>query len=201
MYDTQSLMLCFRSSNIHLMRFLSGFTVHFSMSGSNCFSVGSDTKPGRLWPPGETNLHFLISHPHSDGDTYSSLNKMMVIVKMNMMIVRVMVTLVVVMSMMMIMCYCCQWRRWVFHRLTEAQQIRRLYQVDGRGPGKQQQDRWNHIRWNECDWTSGLSSTHRPPTVSGLHCEGQQRRIQTLQAIYWRVFGGECVFGLLCIWI
>lgn len=146
-------MLCFRSSNIHLMRFLSGVTVHFSMSDSNCFSVGSDTEPGRLWPPGERNLHFHISHPHSDGDTYCSLNKMMVIVKMNMMIVRVMVALVVVMSMMMIVCYCCQWRRWVFHRLTEAQQIRRLYQVDGGGPGKQQQDRWNHIRWNECDWT------------------------------------------------
>lgn len=86
--------------------------------------------------------------------------KMMVIVKMNMMIVRVMVALVVMMSIMMIVYYCCQWQGWVFHRLPEAQHICLLYQADSRGPGKQQQDRWNHIKWNECDWTPGLSSTH-----------------------------------------
>lgn len=87
------------------------------MSDSNCLSVGADTKPRRMWPHGEANLHFRISHPHSDGDTHCSLYKMVVIVKMNMMIVRVMGAPVVAMSVMMIACYCCQWRRWVFHRL------------------------------------------------------------------------------------
>lgn len=45
----------------------------------------------------------------------------------------------------------------------------------------------------------GLQACHQhmgPPTVSGLHREGQQRRIQTLHGIYRRVFGGEFVFGL-----
>lgn len=45
----------------------------------------------------------------------------------------------------------------------------------------------------------GLQACHQhmgPPTVSGLHREGQQRRIQALHGIYRRVFGGEFVFGL-----
>lgn len=123
-----------------------------------CFSVGSETNTRRLWPPVERTLYFHISNPHSDGDTYRSLYKMMVIVKMNMMTVRVMAAPVVVMGMMMIMfCYCCQWQCCAFHRLREAQQICWLYQVDSRGPGQQQQNRWNHIKWNECDWAPGLS--------------------------------------------
>lgn len=74
-----------------------------------CLSVGSETKARRLWPPGERNLHFHISNPHSNSDTHCSLYKMIVVVKMNMMIARVMAALVVVMSMMMIMiCYFCQ---------------------------------------------------------------------------------------------
>lgn len=144
-----------------------------------CSSAGSETKPRRLWPPRERTLHFHISNPHSHGGTYRSLYKMMVIVEMNMMIARVMPA--VVMSMMMIaFCYCCQWRRRVSHRWRGAQQKCWMHQVDGRGPGLQQQDRWNHIKWNECDWAPGLPSTHRPPTVSGLPREGQRRRIQIL---------------------
>ncbi len=74
-----------------------------------CFSVGSETKPCRLWLPGERTLHFHISNLYSDSDACCSLYKMMVIVKMNMMIARVMAAPVVVMSTMMIMiCYCCQ---------------------------------------------------------------------------------------------
>lgn len=83
------------------MRFLSGFTVRFSMSDSNCFSAGADTKPGRPWLPGERNLHFHISSPHSDSDTRCSLYKMMAVVQKNMMIARVMVA-PAAMSLMMI---------------------------------------------------------------------------------------------------
>lgn len=121
--------------------------------------------------------------------------------EMIMMTVSVMV-LAVVMSMMMIMiCYCCQWQCWEFNRWREVVQIQWLYQVDGRGPSKQRWDRWNHIKWNECDWAPGLSSTHRPPPVSRLHCEGQRRRIQKLYVIYWRVLRGMCDCRLLYIWM
>lgn len=43
-----------------------------------CVSVGSETKTHRLWPPGETTLHFHISNPHFDSDTYCSLYRAMV---------------------------------------------------------------------------------------------------------------------------
>lgn len=109
------------------------------MSDSNCLSVGADTKPRRMWPHGEANLHFHISHPHSDGDTHCSLYKMVVIAKMNMMIVRVMgapgggderdddCVLLLPMTALSL------------SQVTDAQQIPWLYQDDSRGPGKQQQ--------------------------------------------------------------
>lgn len=158
-------MLCFCYSNIHLMGFLSGLTVHFSMSDSNCLSVGADTKPRRMWPHGEANLHFHISHPHSDGDTHCSRYKMVVIVKMNMMIVRVMGALVVAMSVMMIACYCCQWRRWVFHSLQ------------------------THSRYLGCiRMTVGVqasSSRTGEITLGGMNVSG-------LQACHWHTHASNC---------
>ena len=165
-----------------------------------CSSVGSETKPCRLWPPGEPTIHFHISNPHSDSDTYCSLYRVMVIVEMNMMAARLMAAVVMMSMMMIAFCYCCQWRRQVFHRWRGVQQICWLHQVDSRGPGLQQRDTWNHIKWNECDWAPGLPSTHRPPTVSGLHREGQRRRIQILQAIYRRVYGGLEVCTWTCVY-
>lgn len=60
------------------------------------------------------------------------------------------------------------------------------------GLGQHQQDVWDHIKWNECDWATGLSSTHKPPTVSGLHREGQQGGIRKncLQFTGWRLEAG-----------
>lgn len=83
MYDTQSLMLY-----LYSFCFSSGLTIHFY--NTNCFSVDKDRKLHRLRPPGERNLHFQVSNPHSDSDNYCSVYTMMVIVQMNMMIVRVM---------------------------------------------------------------------------------------------------------------
>lgn len=45
------------------MCFLSGFYCPLFTLASNCFSVGSDTKLHRLWPPGDRNLHFQIFKP------------------------------------------------------------------------------------------------------------------------------------------
>lgn len=164
-----------------------------------CLFVGSETKPCRFWPPRERNLHFHISTPHSDSDTYCSLYKMMVIVKMNMMIARVMAALVVVMSMMMIMiCYFCQWQCWVFtgkeRHSRYAGYIRLTVGVQASS------SRIGEITLSGMNVIGPQSSTQRPPTVSRLHCEGQQRRIQKLQAIYWRMFGGKCVYRLVYIW-
>lgn len=44
----------------------------------SCFSVGLETEPHRLRLPGERTLHFHISNPHSDSDSYCSFYKMMV---------------------------------------------------------------------------------------------------------------------------
>lgn len=72
----------------------------------------------------------------------------------------------------------------------------------GRGSGRNQQARRDHIKWNECDWAPGLSRTHRPPTVSGLHHEGRRRRIQKLLAIYRRAFGKPvCVWSCVCVYL
>lgn len=64
-----------------------------------------------------------------------------------------------------------------------------MYQGDGGVPGEQQ-DRGNHIKWNECDWTPDLSSLHRSPTVCGLHREGQCRgilkNVGNLLEVVWR---------------
>lgn len=53
-----------------------------------CFSAGSQTKPRRLRPPAERNLHLHIPKCHPDSDTHCSLCKITVIVKMNTMIAR-----------------------------------------------------------------------------------------------------------------
>lgn len=79
------------------------------------------------------------------------LCKVKMIAKMNMMIMEVMAPPVEVMRVMIIMiCYCCQWPFWVFHELGEVSPTWRLHRRDSGGAGQQQQERWNHIKWNEC---------------------------------------------------
>lgn len=143
-----------------------------------------------LEPPGEGTLPFHISNPHSASNTYCFLYKMIATVKMNMMTTRLMAGQAEVMRMMTI----------------SLSQVERSavscwpHEEHSGGLGQHQRDVWDQIKWNECDWATGLSSTHKPLTVSGLHREGQQGGIRKncLQFTGWRLEAG--VYLDLCVY-
>lgn len=143
-----------------------------------------------LEPPGEGTLLFHISNPHSASNTYCLPYKMIVMVKMNMMTARLMAGRAEVMSMRMMS----------LSQVERSTVSCRPHEEHSGGLGQHQRDVWDHIKWNECDWATGLSSTHKPPTVSGLHHEGQRGGIQKncLQFTGWCLEAG--VYLDLCIY-
>lgn len=71
-----------------------------------------------------------------------------------------------------------------------AAETRRQYQADRGGPaGEEQRQRQrggrNHITWNECDWTSGLSSTYGGPQLFFDYIvKGSEGGKEALQAVW-----------------
>lgn len=60
------------------------------------------------------------------------------------------------------------------------------------GGGRRQQDEGNHIKWNECDWTTTTCHQHADVPLVLDYTETRRKEARTRQDICpQRVFGGE----------
>lgn len=67
-----------------------------------------------------------------------------------------------------------------------------LLEEEGGGRQQQQQDEGNHIKWNECDWTTTTCHQHADLPLVLDYTEKRRKEARTRQDICpQRVFGGE----------
>ncbi len=146
-------------------------------------------------------LHFHISKPHSDIDTYCSLCKMMVIAKMSLMIVRAMAAPAVVMNMMMIVFYYCCHNDSVEPFTGKEKRGRYAGYITltvgvwacSSGTGKITLSGMNVIGPQACHQHTGLQ------LFLDYIVKGSEDASKNCKRFYRRVFGGKCVCGCLCI--